>query len=159
MFLYNGEQSYNYADLLKVVCMDDYVPLLKTHDLFKYFSNLIKALVNNKPLVLLDSDLSLSELGGINEEKINVIEKLRTQKFSSMNEVVKALQQSASEITIFTSGTTGQPKRSFIACRDLPVQYVVPKDIDGRFGLMPIILHTWQDCKCSFKPLKTRILW
>lgn len=107
MFLYNGEQSYSYADLLKAVCMDDYVPLLKTHDLFKYFSNLIKALVNNKPLVLLDSDLSLSELGGINEEKINVIEKLRTQKFSSMDEVVKALQQSASEITIFTSGTTG----------------------------------------------------
>lgn len=111
MFLYNGEQSYSYADLLKAVCMDDYVPLLKTHDLFKYFSNLIKALVNNKPLVLLDSDLSLSELGGINEEKINIIEKLRTQKFSSMDEVVKALQQSASEITIFTSGTTGQPKK------------------------------------------------
>lgn len=150
MFLYNGEQSYSYADLLKAVCMDDYVPLLKTHDLFKYFSNLIKALVNNKPLVLLDSDLSLSELGGINEEKINVIEKLRTQKFSSMDEVVKALQQSASEITI---------KRSFIVCRDLPVRYVVPKGINGRFGPMPIILHTWQDCKCSFKPLKTRILW
>lgn len=37
MFLYNGEQSYSYADLLKAVCMDDYVPLLKTHDLFKYF--------------------------------------------------------------------------------------------------------------------------
>ena len=91
MFLYNGEQSYSYADLLKAVCMDDYVPLLKTHDLFKYFSNLIKALVNNKPLVLLDSDLSLSELGGINEEKINVIEKLRTQKFSSMDEVVKVI--------------------------------------------------------------------
>ena len=85
MFLYNGEQSYNYADFLKAVCMDDYVPLLKTHDLFKYFSNLIKALVNNKPLVLLDSDLSLSELGGINEEKINIIEKLRTQKFYSMD--------------------------------------------------------------------------
>lgn len=28
-----------------------------------------------------------------------------------MDEVVKALQQSASEITIFTSGTTGQPKK------------------------------------------------
>ena len=155
MFLYNGEQSYSYADLLKAVCMDDYVPLLKTHDLFKYFSNLIKALVNNKPLVLLDSDLSLSELGGINEEKINVIEKLRTQKFSSMDEVVKALQQSASELTIITSGSTGLP----IVCRDLPVRYVVPKGINGRFGPMPIILHTWQDCKCSFKPLKTRILW
>lgn len=158
MFLYNGEQSYSYADLLKAVCMDDYVPLLKTHDLFKYFSNLIKALVNNKPLVLLDSDLSLSELGGINEEKINVIEKLRTQKFSSMDEVVKALQQSASERYLLRE-QPDSPKRSFIVCRDLPVRYVVPKGINGRFGPMPIILHTWQDCKCSFKPLKTRILW
>lgn len=111
IFLYNGELSYSYADLLEAVCMDDYVPLLKTHDIFRYFSNLIKALVNNKPLVLLDSDLSLSELGGISEEKVNIVEKLQTRKFFSMDEVVKALQQSASEITIFTSGTTGQPKK------------------------------------------------
>lgn len=111
MFLYNRETSYSYANLLEAVCMDDYVPLLKTHDIFGYFSNLIKALVNNKPLVLLDSDLSLAELDGISEEKINAVEKFQTRKFSSMDEVVEALQQSVSEITIFTSGTTGQPKK------------------------------------------------
>lgn len=47
MFLYNGEQSYSYADLLKAVCMDDYVPLLKTHDLFKYFSVSSQKLAHN----------------------------------------------------------------------------------------------------------------
>lgn len=31
--------------------------------------------------------------------------------FSCMDEVVSAFQQSVSEITIFTSGTTGQPKK------------------------------------------------
>lgn len=111
MFLHNGEIAYTYADLLEAVCKDDYIPLLKTHDIFSYFSNLIKALVNNKPLVLLDSDLNSSELGGINEERVNVAERFQTRKFSSTDEVVKALQQSASEITIFTSGTTGQPKK------------------------------------------------
>ena len=141
MFLYNGEQSYSYADLLKAVCMDDYVPLLKTHDLFKYFSNLIKALVNNKPLVLLDSDLSLSELGGINEEKINVIEKLRTQKFSSMDEVVKALQQSASEITIFTSGTTGQHIIIFYDVFDTVTQVIAYCDSEEEFTAQMDALH------------------
>lgn len=111
MFLYKGGTSYSYADLLEAVCMDDYIPLLKTHDLFKYFSNLIKTLVNNKSLVLLDFDSSLPELGGINEEKVNVMEKLQTRKFSSMDEVVRTLRQSSSEITMFTSGTTGQPKK------------------------------------------------
>lgn len=111
MFLYNGEVSYSYTDLLEAVCIDDYVPLLKTHDIFRYFSNLIKALVNNKPVVLIDSDLNPSELSGISESEVNVVEAFQTRKFSSMDEVVKALQQSASEITIFTSGTTGQPKR------------------------------------------------
>ncbi len=44
MFLYNGEQSYSYADLLKAVCMDDYVPLLKTHDPFQVFFQLDKSI-------------------------------------------------------------------------------------------------------------------
>lgn len=111
MFLHNGEIAYTYTDLLEAVCKDNYIPLLKTHDIFSYFSNLIKALVNNKPLVLLDSDLNSSELGGINEDRVNVVERFQTRKFSSIDEVVQALQQSASEITIFTSGTTGQPKK------------------------------------------------
>lgn len=29
MFLYNGEQSYSYADLLKAVCMDDLCSFIK----------------------------------------------------------------------------------------------------------------------------------
>ena len=146
MFLYNGEQSYSYADLLKAVCMDDYVPLLKTHDLFKYFSNLIKALVNNKPLVLLDSDLSLSELGGINEEKINVIEKLRTKNSHQWMRWLRLYSNPLLKLRYLLREQPDSPKRSFIVCRDLPVRYVVPKGINGRFGPMPIILHTWQDC-------------
>lgn len=119
MFLHNGEIAYTYTDLLEAVCQDDYISLLKTHDIFKYFSNLIKVLVNNKPLVLLDSDLNSSELGGINEDRVNVVERFQTRKFSSTDEVVQALQQSASEITIFTSGTTGQPKKVIHSVQNL----------------------------------------
>lgn len=111
MFLYDGEKSYSYADLLESVCADGYVPMLKTHNIFGYFSNLVKALANNKSLVLLDSDLNPSELSGIDVNDVNVTEQITAIKFKTMDDVVASLQKSASEITIFTSGTTGQPKK------------------------------------------------
>lgn len=112
IFLIDGVASYGYDELLQAVSQGDcYIPLLKTDDLFAYFSNLVKALVNDVPLVLLDSDLNLSEMDGIDESKVNRQENLNVRKFASMNDVIEALQQSTSEITIFTSGTTGQPKK------------------------------------------------
>lgn len=110
-FLINGSCHYSYDDLLLQVSFDSYVPLLRTHDIFFYFTNLVKALANNQPIVLLDFDLNSSELNGIDESQVNVTVPLQTKSFASMDEVVAALQQSESEITIFTSGTTGQPKK------------------------------------------------
>lgn len=110
-FLINGNQSYEYEDLLKEVCQDNYIPLLKTCNLFDYFANLVKALCNNQSLVLLDSDLSTSELAGIDEKDINQIHTLKSRCFTSINDVIDALYYSTSEVTIFTSGTTGQPKK------------------------------------------------
>jgi len=111
MFLIDGTTSYSYDDLRKEVNEDGFVPLLKTHNVFDYFTNLVKALANNQSLVLLDSDLSVSEIDGVDESKVNIGSKLKAKRFSSIDEVVEALKASASEITIFTSGTTGQPKK------------------------------------------------
>lgn len=110
-FLINGGVSYSYDELLKNVGKDGYTPFLKTHDIFHYFSNLVKALVNNKPLTLLDSDINMLEINGVDEGEVNEVKPLKVKNFSTMDEVVEALQQSESEITIFTSGTTGQPKK------------------------------------------------
>lgn len=111
VFLINNCKSVSYDELLERICQNDYVPLLKTHDLFDYFVNLIKALSNNQPLVLLDSDLNSSELDGIDESCINQIQKLQVSSYSSIDDVITAVRNSTSEITIFTSGTTGQPKK------------------------------------------------
>mgnify|MGYP000743737205 CR=1 FL=1 len=111
VFLLNDQQSYSYDFLLKTVCQDDYIPFLKTHDLFGYFANLIKALSNNQPLVLLDSDLNPSELYGIDVSSINRIQQLKSQSYTCIDDVITAIFASTSEITIFTSGTTGQPKK------------------------------------------------
>lgn len=111
MFLLYGERSYSYRDLLDIICQDDYVPYLKTSDLFEYFANLIKALCNDLPLVLLDSDVNASEVFGVDEKDINQKCRKKIRRFTSMDDVVKALCNSISEITLFTSGTTGQPKK------------------------------------------------
>ena len=61
-FLYNGERKYSYEVLINTINQhQEYFPLYKAPDLFSYFVNLIKAVVTNSPLVLLDSDLNLSE--------------------------------------------------------------------------------------------------
>ena len=112
VFLIDNEKVYNYTDLLASLNASNlYYPLYKTSDIYAYFVNLIKALITNKPLVLLDSDLNPSEIDGVDESMINVAEIVEHAHYANMEDVVAALQQSSSEITIFTSGTTGQPKK------------------------------------------------
>ena len=112
VFLYNGEKEYSYEMLVESINQHrEYYPLFKSHDIFAYFENLIKATETNNPLVLLDSDLNPSEVAGVDESQVNVAVQLPEYHFENMDAVVSALQQSTSEITIFTSGTTGQPKK------------------------------------------------
>lgn len=112
VFLYDSEKVYGYDDLLRSLneCAS-YYPYYKTSDVYSYFVNLIKALAASKPLVLLDSDINPSEIEGLDESKINATESIAIASFNSMDDVVAAVQGSQSEITIFTSGTTGQPKK------------------------------------------------
>lgn len=112
VFLYNGDEQYSYDMLVESINQhQEYYPLYMTHDIFSYFVNLIKAIVSNSPLVLLDSDLNPSEVEGIDESMVNVATKLANYHFDDMDRIVASLQNSTSEITIFTSGTTGQPKK------------------------------------------------
>ena len=112
MFLIDNDKAYSYDDLLQSLNMSsEYCPLYKTSDIYSYFVNLIKALAANKPLVLLDSDLNPAEIDGVDENLVNVKEEIDKKSYMSMDEIVEAIQNSKSEITIFTSGTTGQPKK------------------------------------------------
>lgn len=112
VFLYNGEKQYSYEMLVESINQHTkYYHLFKTQDIFAYFENLIKAIVTNSPLVLLDSDLNPSEVAGVDESMVNVASPLADYRFDDMDAIVEALQNSTSEITIFTSGTTGQPKK------------------------------------------------
>ncbi|KAA6348104.1 2-succinylbenzoate--CoA ligase [termite gut metagenome] len=109
-FLIDGNNRYSYDDLLhKINTSNAYYPLLKSNSLFDYFSNLILALVSDQPLTLLDSDLNSRVINGI-EDKVSVAVTLEKEYFLSIENIIEKINISNSKITIFTSGTTGQPK-------------------------------------------------
>lgn len=111
VFLYDNE-AYSYDDLLHAISgCGTYFPLYRTKELFPFFANMIKALAASMPLTLIDADINASEIDGVEESDINAEQSFEPKTYQSMEEVVAALQQSQSEITIFTSGTTGQPKK------------------------------------------------
>lgn len=112
VFLFNDLNYYGYDDLLREINSNkSYYPMLKTSDIFLYFVNLAKALATNQPLVLLDSDLNPSEIEGIDESFVNKSINISYEDFQTIDDLLNHIRQSKSELTIFTSGTTGQPKK------------------------------------------------
>ena len=112
VFLIDKTLVYTYNDLLhKINCSTSYCAMLKTNNLFDFFCNLTLALVSDKPLILIDSDLKPDETGILEEDKLHMETTLDRRHFSSFHELNEKMQLSSSEITIFTSGTTGQPKK------------------------------------------------
>lgn len=112
IFLHDGQTEYTYEALVESINRhQSYYPLFQSDSLFAYFENLVKAVATNCPLVLLDGDLNPSELAGVDKEQVNVAVPLSEYHFEDVNSLVDALRKSTSEITIFTSGTTGQPKK------------------------------------------------
>lgn len=112
MFLFDKTETYSYHRLLKEINeRDSYFPLLQTDEVFDYFVNFVKALVCNQSIILIDSDMNPSEIENIDSCQINVPLKIGASSIASMNDVIKTVMGSKSEITLFTSGTTGQPKK------------------------------------------------
>lgn len=111
VFLYD-DKTYTYDDLLKAVSGSDaYYPMLRTKELFPFFVNLVKALAAGKPLTLIDSDMKATELEDLEEQDINQEEKIEGGVYQNMNELLEAISRSTSEVTLYTSGTTGRPKK------------------------------------------------
>lgn len=105
-------KTYSYEDLISDLNLrSSYIPMYKTNSLYDYFMNLIKALSQDKPLILIDSDLTDKEIETMNLGEVNQTVEIDNQQFSDTEELVNKVLTSKSEITIFTSGTTGQPKK------------------------------------------------
>lgn len=112
-FLIENEQVFSYNRLLTDINNSRYYcKVFKNNSIYDFFLNCIVALLSNKNLTLLDADLNLSELmnSDLNTE-INFRESIEHLHFDSFDQLFDKLQKSSSEISIFTSGTTGQPKK------------------------------------------------
>lgn len=118
VFLINDKQVHSYEQLLaEINGSQSYYPLYKQPDLFLYFSNLIKALSSNVPLILLDADLNANEIGGVDESRMNVAETLPVKGEITIEEVIAAVQNSSSQLPSSLVEQQDSPKRLYTMCR------------------------------------------
>ncbi len=107
IFLIDKNEFYSYEELLNEINNStNYYPYLQTESLYDFWINFIKAIAAGKEITLIDSDI------------IDIIQKEKSKKnvkislhFNCLSELINACFNSHSLITIFTSGTTGQPKK------------------------------------------------
>lgn len=117
-FLIYDEMSYTYDKLLADLNeLDKWSSFLYIKDNHPYmiFLTIIHSLVFDYPIEILDGDFSEEELReltiGMNElTKVNKIENQLT--FQNVDHVIKRIEEAKTwQLTLYTSGTTGKPKK------------------------------------------------
>lgn len=95
-----------------------YNPYCKSVDYYTVFKQIILSLLINEEIILLDSDFAESELINLTghsnfAEFIKPIDKSKVPSFVNQQELIATLSNSPEnwKITLFTSGTTGIPKK------------------------------------------------
>jgi len=108
LFLVDQNYTLSYQDILNHINSSDFYKNCFIYpDLKSFFLNWIMALVNEKDIALMDSDISQKEIED-NQLIVNeIIEIENPRKINSIIELVNVIDHSTSEITLFTSGTTG----------------------------------------------------
>lgn len=90
----------------------EYFPVFQFDSVKKFLINLFVALYNDCPIILVDNDFNQNEIIKLGiEDKINVSERIAEKADLNQNDWLTRIQDSNSEITLFTSGTTGLPKK------------------------------------------------
>lgn len=112
IFLIDKNKVYTYSELLNVINeRDAYIPAFQGSNLFSFFCNLILGLVSNQSLMLLDEDFTETELKTLGVDNVNQEVCIKKPYFETIEDLIDTVRKSQSHITIFTSGTTGQPKQ------------------------------------------------
>lgn len=111
-FLIDSGCSYKYDRLLQDVNeASAYRPVYQQSDLYLFYLNLITAIASGREIVLIDADLSIGEMDENVRGKLNRQSTVALVPFKSFDDLVTCILTSNSEITFFTSGSTGQPKQ------------------------------------------------
>lgn len=105
--------EFSYSQLLKEISSaKSFVPYLKTTSLTQFYINLLIGLASGEQVVLIDPDFSESEI----EKLLGSIELLHQQKnvevkADSIEQLLRSIETNGGSLTLFTSGTTGLPKK------------------------------------------------
>ncbi|HPT59704.1 MAG TPA: class I adenylate-forming enzyme family protein [Fervidobacterium sp.] len=116
LFLYHDGQETTYEQLIndinKQTLLKRYV---KKSDPYEILKDIVVSLVAEERIILLDSDFTEEEVKnlGLSVEELNEEVVLKKDKISSCDELLAKIQKSDNrwEIVLYTSGTTGRPKR------------------------------------------------
>lgn len=115
LFFADIENEYTFNQLLEDINSIKSLPkVINENNTYNIFIYLILSIITEKEIVLLDSDLSGYEIEKLNLEKDNEIEyELNINDFDleSLCSLSKKISDSKWQLTLFTSGTTGSPKR------------------------------------------------
>ncbi len=109
-YLINGDESFTYNQLLDDINNTEYYyQILRQANPYVLFLNLIVSLANNRDTELLDSDFQEKELENLGFDDSQT--KFERRHFETIDEVIASVINSTSKIALYTSGTTGQPKK------------------------------------------------
>jgi len=80
-------------------------------DIFEFVEKFIVACANSEDITLTNADEHLEKNDAFNARELNSKPFVGNAKFDNLDQLLSALKKSTSKITLFTSGTTGRPKR------------------------------------------------
>lgn len=112
LFLINSNESYSYNDILtNINSSHEYCKTIRTNNIYTYLINLLVAIVSDNPVTLIDSDMSNEEIYNSSINELNQKEIINKEYLDNVYDLFEKIKRSKTEITLFTSGTTGQPKK------------------------------------------------
>jgi acyl-coenzyme A synthetase/AMP-(fatty) acid ligase len=117
LFLYDYKtgQAYTWAQLLEDINSAAPIPaVFQSKGLYSTFLNIINAIINNASLTLLDSNFSEQELIalGIQKDEYAFLPSREKYNFNDISDLTDEISRHQDwQLTLFTSGTTGIPKK------------------------------------------------
>ena len=119
VFFQNNKKSntITYNDLLdKINSYNNHNSIIKENDGVDFFIKLIFNLCNNIDTLILDNDFSNNLTDG-NIEEFNFGVNKDKYTFETWNDLLSQILKTTSKISLFTSGTTGEPKKIIHSAR------------------------------------------
>lgn len=111
-FLIDNGIIKSYDDLVKDIHQSDYFYIYRYDNIYDLFVNLLIGLLSDNDIYMIDNDLSddvIKEYKTMICKEKEIISFLKA--YNSIDDIILKIRKSKSKIYLFTSGTTGKPKK------------------------------------------------